>query len=124
MKIYCTICSKDKSKDKGKIPSIERYVSRRIDEIYEKTQEDRVNFMIFSGKYGLIGPETKIPFYDKKLMIDDLGEMVNFLRDQLKQKQIKEVVFFSKNEESEAPYRDALREACYKEEILFTMKTL
>lgn len=88
-----TVCSKHKVTTTGNIPAIERYASKRIHDIYERSRAEDTPFRILSGKYGLLNPDDKIPFYDKKLTSERLDEMMNIVRQQLISEKPKEIVF-------------------------------
>ena len=115
MIIYCTLCCKKKSLDKRKIKSIKRYFSGRIIKIYQKSAIDRVGFRIFSGKYGLLKPEKKIFWYDKKFSQKKISEMAGLLEKQILKEKITRIVFFAYNPERNKgwhPYLKVLKIAC------------
>lgn len=58
------------------MPAIERYRSDRIRSVYEMAQSAGVDFLIFSGKYGMLRPDEPVPYYDHLLQPDDLPAMI------------------------------------------------
>ena len=113
MKVYCTYCSENKSKKMGKIPSIERYNSSRINLIYEKSKKDKVPFVILSGKFGLLSPEEEIEWYDQKLNLSQSEELSEIVKNQIEKQKIKHFVFFLKSEDLEAKkYEKFLKIIC------------
>ncbi|RLG16788.1 hypothetical protein DRN62_03010 [Nanoarchaeota archaeon] len=115
MKIYCTICCKEKRRDEGLLPAIERYISKRIRRVYELSKRDGVGFRILSGKFGLLRPEDRIPWYDQKLLPPMVDDMIEVVKRQLKSQGITHVVFFAKDKEKFKgwrPYHKVLEKAC------------
>ena len=97
MEIYCTICSKEKRTNKELLKSIERYISERIKAIYNKSKKDNVEFRILSGKFGLLKPEEKIPWYDYKLIMKDVPRLNKIVKQQLFSQKINKIIFFARN---------------------------
>jgi len=127
MKIYCTSCSKEKVKSKGKINAIKRYISPRINSIYKKSQKDSIQFRILSGKFGLLKPTAKIPYYEQKLKIKDLPNLIEMVRQQLSSQNINEVIFFSANLKQYPdwqPYISLIKKACSEKNISLKIKFL
>ena len=97
----------------GKIPSIERYNSSRINLIYEKSKKDKVPFVILSGKFGLLSPEEEIEWYDQKLNLSQSEELSEIVKNQIEKQKIKHFVFFLKSEDLEAKkYEKFLKIIC------------
>ena len=116
MKIYCTTCCKEKASTSKKIAAIDLYLSGRISAIYKWSKKDKIAFRILSGKYGLLRPETKIEWYDKKLEMEDLPQIVPIIAEHLSENKIEEVVFFAKNLTDFPdwkPYYEAIEKACF-----------
>ena len=82
MKYYCTICSKEKRKDRELLPAIERYLSSRIKNVYEKASIDNTKFLIFSGEYGFIHPYSLIPYYDHLFLDKEIETFLPLLKQQ------------------------------------------
>jgi hypothetical protein len=83
--LFCTYCSGAKRKGEKKIPAIRRYISSRISAVHQASRRERALFSILSGKFGLIGPWTKIPYYDHLLKPSEIPglipQMVGYLKD-------------------------------------------
>ena len=90
--LVCTICSRDKDRREGLLPAIERYNSPRIYKVFALAQERGHAFAILSGKYGLLAPETPIPYYDKLLKEADGEEAAAEATAYLKEGNFREVI--------------------------------
>lgn len=73
--LFVTYCCKEKSRAKGKIPAIERYLSPRIRAVSRRARGPKRRFRILSGKYGLLAPQTPIPWYDHLLTAREVPAM-------------------------------------------------
>jgi hypothetical protein len=100
MKYYCTICSKEKRNDKELLPAIERYLSPRIKNIYQRASSEKVKFLIFSGEYGFIHPYSLIPYYDHLLLEEEIEAFLPLLKEQNLFWEITELVCFMEKEET------------------------
>ena len=113
MPLYVTYCSKDKSRDEERIPAISRYSSARIEKIRELAEKRDQKFAILSGKYGILQPQQKIPFYDKLLTDEDLGKTVPKVEKQLEELNPDQVVYFTKEVSGQRiAYFELIRRAC------------
>jgi len=105
------------------MPAIRRYLSGRIRRIYQKSRTDRVKFRILSGKFGLLAPYHKIPFYDHALLPEEVSQISEIVQTQLARLQVTKVVFFAKNPQKYAdwePYYHSLYLPCIALGIDFT----
>jgi hypothetical protein len=114
MKIYCTPCCKEKRDTKELLDAIERYQSDRIRAVFEQSKSDKVELRILSGKFGLLKPQDKIPFYDHPLTAKEIPSLKERVKQQLREQGIDAVVFFSKTQETPEwkPYVDVMTQAC------------
>lgn len=114
MEYICTICCKEKSIDTNDLPAIERYVSSRIKFVLSESQRLGKRFVILSGKYGLLEPSDKIPWYDQKLIVERIPEMVPVIVAQLLNKRVTKITFYGKPRTTSEwqPYYEALEKAC------------
>jgi len=111
MKGYVTYCSAKKRPDPGALPSIERYISKRIGAVAGLAGADNVHFRILSGKYGLLKPEDIIPPYEHLLKIEEVEALVGKVIGQLGG--LQEVTFFYELEDPAThPYLETMRRAC------------
>ena len=115
MRAYVTTCCKEKSKILGEIPMMERYISDRIQTIYHKSKEDDVAFFVLSGKYGLLAPSHKIPWYDQILERDQVEIMTKKVHHQLIAYGITEVILFAQKEWE--TYVDVMKKSCTESNI-------
>lgn len=95
--LYLTTCCKEKSKTPLPCPAIERYLDPRIRQVYAHSQADKTAFGILSGKYGLLHPDDLIDWYDKKLELSDIPDLLPLLLRQLKDQQVHTIHFFAKS---------------------------
>ncbi|MGB1204309.1 MAG: DUF6884 domain-containing protein [Chitinophagales bacterium] len=127
MKIYCTTCCKEKINTTEKVAAIDLYISGRINAIYKWSKKDKIAFRILSGKYGLLRPETKIEWYDKRLKMEDMPQIVPIIAEHLSETKIDEVVFFAKelNDFPDwKPYYKAIEKACSLKNILLNIRII
>ena len=127
MKIYMTICSKKKREHPPLLPSVDRYISDRINRIYNKSRDDNVDFRILSGRYGLVGPMDYIINYDKLLTSEGVDELIEKVSSQLKSYSVDDVVFygrdFKKFPELE-PYYAVIEKASTKSNVNLNYKLI
>lgn len=110
-KVYCTICSKDKRTDRGLLPAKERYISERIEEVEKRANESGLLFVILSGKYGLLRPDDKIPYYDHLLKSEEVESLSEIVKQQITDLDATEIVFYMKPKENWGPYFTVLEYA-------------
>jgi NTP pyrophosphatase (non-canonical NTP hydrolase) len=111
--LYVTICSRKKSNVSGSVPAKERYISDRIAKVIDNATRDHANMMILSGKYGLISPEDKIPYYDHLLQPEEVEALQSRVVDVLSRIMPDAVVFYIKSDADETwkPYADVIEGA-------------
>jgi len=115
MVLHCTYCSSKKNTDSKLLPAIERYDSNRIRNRFEKAKSINVSFAILSGKFGLIHPQKKIPFYDYLLLDKHVKNHEELVSKQLHEMGITDLFYFTQSVKSEPniiPYLDCIRLAC------------
>jgi len=95
MDVFCTYCSAHKRNELGQLPSIERYIDKRINDVYASATLLGLEFRILSGKYGLLKPEQPIEFYDHLLTENEVSEHSVLVAKQLAEHGITSVSFFS-----------------------------
>lgn len=120
MRLILTTCCKNKQTQPEPLPAIERYLSPRIHQVYQISQGSQTRFAIFSGKYGLVYPETLIPFYDHLLRENEAEGMIKLLISQLEQSGIHSIGFYVntiENDPSIAVYRKTLADVCRRMKI-------
>jgi hypothetical protein len=114
MEYLCTICCKDKRTDPELLPAIERYISERIQFVYQESLQSGTPMLIFSGKYGLLAPSDMIPWYDRKLILEAVPNITLVLSEHLRQKAVSRLIFYChpKTDADWYPYHLALEGAC------------
>jgi len=117
MTVFCTTCSAEKDRSEGELPAIQRYQSPRIESVYAAARSLGLEFLILSGKYGILKPSDPIPYYDHLLQSSEVSEHSKKVADQLEALGVKDLVFFtrpSSDDENVKPYRDCIRIASQK----------
>lgn len=118
--LVCTICSRKKNRAEGLLPALQRYHSQRIRTIFSLARKEGLSFAILSGKFGLIGPEKPIPYYDKLLAEEDVGVISSQIVSFLSRNVIKKVIFLLPNPARDprvAPYIESMRQAIKNTDI-------
>lgn len=126
MEIVCTPCSKRKRRDPGLIPAKRRYLSKRIRHVLDQAERTGQPAFILSGRYGLLGPDEQIPWYDRELAVDDLDTFVPLLARQLRSRQANSVIFYARPRSTAGwgPYHEALEQACRSAKVQCTIELL
>jgi hypothetical protein len=116
MHYLITICSKEKSSAPDEIPAVERYQSPRIASVYERSCREGVPMLIFSGKYGLIDPQTPIPYYNHLLQAEEIEGFVAPTAEVLSARGIISVTFVARPREEAGweNYYRVIERACEK----------
>lgn len=98
--------------------ALDRYLSPRIRHVYDESRTTGLPFRILSGKYGLLSPESPIPWYDKKLESDDVALILPAVTDQLTRENICKIRFYRRDLPDWTPYTELMRKACEKTGIV------
>ncbi|MBP7760541.1 nucleotide pyrophosphohydrolase [Candidatus Saccharibacteria bacterium] len=124
--LYITICSRKKSTAKGSLPARDRYLSGRIQKVIDYAARDNATMMILSGRYGLISPATKIPYYDHLLQHEEISSLLPKVVKTLSVLLPSEIVFYiPKNpDETWEPYIDLVQRAVDELNISFSQQHL
>jgi hypothetical protein len=99
----------------GLLPAIRRYASPRIRAVYRESKRKAAGFAILSGRFGLLGPHQRIPYYDHLLRAGEVPALVPQMGDYLKRKGCRTVHFYYERARSFPqlePYLKAIRLAC------------
>ncbi len=91
--IVSTICCRKKDPAPGLITASRRYLSDRIRSVLQLARKAGLEFVILSGRFGLIHPEEPIPYYDKLLREDEAEEMSGRVADLLRKEKVGKVIF-------------------------------
>ncbi len=116
-KVLCTYCSAEKNPAEEPLPAIDRYVSERIDSVFQQAKESENQMMILSGKFGLLRPGDPIPWYDHLLLPDEVEVMIEIVAGQIKAYGITELEYHTAPLNIAPlvkPYYDTIRMACVK----------
>ena len=113
MTLHITYCSKDKDRTRKDLPAIDRYESKRIDNVKALAEEEDEKFAILSEKYGLIDPEEEIPFHDELLRERNIPQLITGVKNFLESNNIDKVIYHTKKVENERkPYFKLMKNAC------------
>lgn len=115
MKAFCTYCSAQKDTTLKMIPAIKRYKSQRIISVYSESLRQKHEFIILSGKFGLLYPNDEVPFYDHLLKHSEVEELAQIVDRQIKLMGLSEIVFFTRSpiqDKNVVCYIDCLEMAC------------
>jgi hypothetical protein len=126
MEYLCTTCCKRKRRDEQPLPALERYLSRRIRFVWKESQRLNKPLLILSGKYGLLDPDGKIPWYDQTLRPALVDELAQKLVQQLRVRGVASVRFYALPRQTSGwrPYYEALEKACAPLGVSLRYKTL
>ena len=114
-KIYLTYCSAEKNPIEKEVKAIDRYRSERINYVRTLAKQDKADFMILSGKFGLLQPTDNIPFYDHLLKAFETTRLSKTVARQLKNFKGKSIVMYSHWMDKDinvAPYIETMTDAC------------
>jgi len=117
MLVYCTYCSAKKNYSEKLLPAIDLYKSERITKIFDSAETKGLNFVILSGKFGIVETHQKIDYYDHLLNASEVERHSELVASQLKEKKISQIVFFMSSIEHDKnikPYADCILEASAK----------
>ena len=114
-KIYVTYCSAEKNPIEKDIKAIDRYRSERIAYVQSLAKQDKVDFMILSGEFGLLQPTDLIPNYDHLLKAFETTRLSKKVAKQMKGLKGKSIVMYSHWMDKDihvAPYIETMTDAC------------
>ena len=112
--ILVTICSKEKRLDSGPLPAAQRYLSGRISAVVARGQELGKKVFILSGKFGLLGPNEEIDWYDRALTAEDEPAITELVTRRLAAENANRVIFCAKPIDAPGwrPYYNVIAAAC------------
>lgn len=117
--IFVTYCSKNKKRDKGLMSAISRYESGRILQVKAAADSLGIPFLMLSGKYGLLAPHERIPWYDHLLKWEGIGRVLPQVARRLAREKVGAVVYFTRPLQASAPlaYHALMEAACVENDI-------
>lgn len=110
--IVCSICSKVKSTEAGKLPARQRYQGSHIGKVEAIALEQGVPFFILSGRFGLLAADEGVESYDYLLIEEDVQRLADEIQVKLYEHKIGVVHFYTKLKPQWEPYGRALAIAC------------
>jgi hypothetical protein len=119
MEYLCTTCCKRKRRDLRLLPALERYMSRRIRFVWKESRRLNKPLLILSGKYGLVKPDLKIPWYDQALLIDAVEALAQKTVQQLRARGATSLRFYAlpRNTCGWQSYYGVIEKACAQLEL-------
>jgi hypothetical protein len=111
----CTYCSLEKDPAPDTLPAAERYRSRRIERVHQAANLLASDFLIFSGRYGLLPPGQPIENYDYLLQPEDVGRLAGQVAGQLTDWKVTHLLFCTLGVEADPqlpPYHNCITMAC------------
>ena len=96
------------------LPALERYLSRRIRFVWQESRRLNKPLLILSGKYGLLAPDGKIPWYDQALLPAAVEALAQKAAQQLRARGATSLRFYTlpRNTRGWQPYYDVIEKAC------------
>ena len=126
-KIYVTYCSAEKNPIEKEIKALDRYRSDRIKHVHALAKQDKADFMILSGEFGLLAPTDNIPYYDHLLKAFETTRLSKKVAKQLKNLKGKSIVMHSHWMDKDinvAPYIETMTDACELVKMPFDLTIL
>lgn len=82
--------------------------------------------LIFSGRYGLLTPQTKIPYYDHALSHTEVAQLTQKVVAQLMRRRVTVLTFYARPRATPgwAPYFQVLEKACRRLDFKLRLKYL
>lgn len=114
--VLCTTCCLEKQPTPTPLPASELYLDERIGAVLAEGQRLSKAVLILSGKFGLVRPEDRIPWYDHALRSEEVDELVPQLVDSLRISEVRKIRFYALPVETPGwrPYHEALERACWQ----------
>lgn len=91
---FITHCCRRKSRKSGLLPAKQRYLAGYVNDVLKLSKSQAAGFLIFSGKFGFLKENGKIPYYDKLLTYSDFDSLNRVVDRQYKKYKFKKAVFF------------------------------
>ena len=111
MRVIATMCSRAKRSDTAPLPAYERYLGEHVAQVRALAHQGQRPFFIFSGKFGLIPADQKIPDYDHRLEMQMSYFLSIEVAIQLTKYNIRHVDFWVEDKPGWAVYRQTLARA-------------
>ncbi len=126
MEHLCTTCCKRKRRDEGSLPAMQRYLSGRIRFVHGESLRLAVPLLLLSGRFGLLKPDDRIPWYDERLSYDKAHKLVPFIANQLNEYGVTAIAFYARPRLTSGwgPYYDVLERACQSGKIPMRIELL
>ncbi len=93
--VYATLAGGEKNSDEENLPVIQRYLGRRVQDVYHWAQRDDKDFYLFSGEFGLVDQDFPMPPEDRPLLPEDVSGMAVHITETLRDEAIRRLVFYT-----------------------------
>ncbi|MCL4709347.1 hypothetical protein KJ068_29675 [bacterium] len=105
---------------------MERYFSRRIRWVWRESQRAGKPMLILSGRYGLLTPQMKIPYYDHALSPAEVTKLAQKIIAQLTRRGVAALTFYARPRATPgwAPYFQVLEKACRRLDLKLHIRYL
>lgn len=108
------------------LPAVERYESKRIQEVFDLAKEKGIKFLILSGVYSLLEATDKIEYYDHLLLEHEVEKQAHVVAAQLKEKRLSKIIFYTNSvvqDQNIKPYIRCIKRACAQAKVALETKT-
>ncbi len=93
--VYAALAGGEKNNSEENLPVVERYLSRRVQDVYHWAKRDGKDFYLFSGGFGLVDQDFPMPPEDLPLLPEDVSRMAIHLTEILRDEAIRRLVFYT-----------------------------
>ncbi len=93
--VYATLAGGEKNSDEENLPVIQRYLGRRVQDVYHWAQRDDKDFYLFSGEFGLVDQDFPMPPEDRPLLPEDVSGMAVHITETLRDEAIRRRSFYT-----------------------------
>ena len=94
------------------MPAHLRYKGSHVQIAKTIADKENMDLVILSGKYGIVSGEEKIPYYDYLLTEEDVSELVDKVKRQLRALEVTELDFYAERREGNwIPYYEVIEGA-------------
>lgn len=115
--LFITYCSRNKSRDAGDLPALERYLCDRIRAVHSAAVDQGADFRILSGKFGLLAADEVVPWYDHLLTEGEVTDHIELVLPQLREIGPERIFLFMRSitiDPCLAAYAETIARTCVK----------
>ncbi len=115
MRILCSYCSAQKSRDEVPLAAVQRYDSERLRALHRRGVAEGTPLHILSGRFGLLASDEPIPWYDHLLSPAEVPAMTTTVAHGLRALGVTAVEYHTAavpRVPQVGPYLEVMRAAC------------